>query len=187
MRPISIFLAALFAVACGSTAQVITTPTPRPTPTRAPTDLQTPGPTSQLTAALSPTPAGSPTPSPLGTPAPTPTDVGNATPPASPAPPTPSSGPSDGPGNGLFGPFAKLDSFPANGAFEVTDVNVTPSGLIAVGFGGINGADYYGLRQGIVWTSADGSNWVESVDPSLVNVTPIRVVSKGSDLYLAGT
>ncbi|MEP7378394.1 MAG: hypothetical protein ABI725_02410 [Chloroflexota bacterium] len=181
MRPLSLLFAALFAVACGSTAQVVTTPTP------APTGVQTPGPTTQLTAAPSPTAAGSTTPSPLGTPLPTPTDLGTPTPPASPVPPTPSSAPTDGPGNGPFGSFAKLDSFPANGAFEVTDVNVTPSGLIAVGFGGLNGGDYYGLRQGIVWTSADGSNWLESVDPGLINVTPIRVVSKGSDMYLAGT
>ncbi|MDL2334507.1 MAG: hypothetical protein QFC55_00565 [Chloroflexota bacterium] len=179
MRPISIFLAALFAVACGSTAQVVTTPTP------APTDLQTPGPTSDLTAAPSSTPLGSQTPIPLGTP--TPINLSTPTPPGSSATPTLPIGPTDSPGNAPFGPFVKLDSFPAADAFEVTDVNVTPSGLIAVGFGGLNGADYYGVRQGIVWTSVDGMNWLESVDPSLVNVTPIRVVSKGSDLYLAGT
>lgn len=175
MRPVSVFLAALFAVACGSTAQVVTTPTP------APTDLQTPGPTSPPSA----TPASSQTPIPLGTP--TPINLSTPTPAGSSLTPEPSSSPTDGPGNGPFGPFAKLDSFPTNGAFEVSDVTVTPTGLIAVGFGGINGADYYGLHQGIVWTSGDGMSWSESVDPSLVNVKPIRVVSKGSDLYLAGT
>lgn len=179
MRPISIFLAALFALACGSTAQVIATPTP------ASTDLQTPGQTSQLSAGPSSTPVGSNTAIPLGTP--TPINLSTPTPPDSSETPIASNGATDGPGNAPFGPFAKLDSFPTDGAFEVTDVNVTPNGLIAVGFGGFNGADYYGLRQGIVWTSVDGMNWLESVDPSLVNITPIRVVSKGSDLYLAGT
>lgn len=177
MRPIAVLLAALFAVACGS-AQVVTTPTP------APTALVTPAPTSSVTAAPSATPGGSATPIPLVTP--TPINLSTPTPPGSPATPTPPSSPTGGPGDGPFGPFAKLDSFPANGAFEVSDVTVTPTGLIAVGFGGINGADYYGLHQGIVWTSADGMSWSESVDPSLVNVKPIRVVSKGSDLYLAG-
>jgi hypothetical protein len=180
MRPLSILLAALFAVACGSTAQVVTTPTP------APTDLQTPGATTPPTAPPSASPLGSQTPVAVVTP--TPSNLSTPTPPGatSSAPPATAS-PTGSPGTAPFGPFAKLDSFPANGAFEVTDVSVTPSGLIAVGFGGLNGADYYGLRQGIVWTSVDGINWSESIDPGLVNVTPTQVVSKGSDLFLAGT
>jgi hypothetical protein len=114
--------------------------------------------------------------------------VATATPgPAGSGTPIPPSAPSSEPTGGSFGPFAKLDPFPASGAFEVTDVSVTPSGYVAVGFGGLNGADYYGLRQGIVWTSVDGISWFELVDPSLVNVSPLRVVSRGSDLFMVGT
>jgi hypothetical protein len=101
--------------------------------------------------------------------------------------PIPPSAASSEPTGAPFGPFAKLDSFPVSGAFEVTDVSTTPSGYVAVGFGGLNGADYYGLRQGIVWTSVDGINWTELIDPSLVNVSPLRVVSRGSDLFMTGT
>ncbi|MEP7360674.1 MAG: hypothetical protein ABI744_03755, partial [Chloroflexota bacterium] len=179
MRPIPIFLAALFAVACGSTTQVVTSPTPAPTgvPTTAPTYP----PTFPL---ATPTPVGSRTPIPLSTPTPigldTPGPVGSST-------PAPTSGATNVPVDGApFGPFSKLDSFPATDAFEVSDVSITPGGFIAVGFGGLNGDDYYGLRQGIVWTSVDGVNWIESVDPSLVNVTPYFVVSKGNDLFMAG-
>ena len=179
MRPISILLAAVFAVACGPTAEVTTTPTP------ASTDLVTPGSTGPVTPAPSSTPIGSSTPVPLGTP--TPINLSTPTLPGSTATPAPTGGATQGPGNGPFGAFAKLDSFPADNAFEVTDVAVTSAGLIAVGFGGLNGADYYGLRQGIVWTSVDGTSWLELVDPSLVNVSPEFVVSRGSDLFLAGS
>ncbi len=179
MRPITFFLAALFAVACGSTAQVVTSPTPAPStvPTPAPTDVLT------LPPSAAPTPVGSRTPIPLTTP--TPVGLGTPTP-TDAVTPAPTSGATSGPGGAPFGPFAKLDSFPASDAFEVSDVSVTPGGFIAVGFGGLNGDDYYGLRQGIVWTSVDGQNWIESVDPSLVNVTPSYVISKGSDLFMAG-
>ena len=181
MRPIPVFLAAFFVVACGATAQVVTSPTPGPSgvPTIAPSDVPTITP-----ATDSPTPVGSPTPIPLTTP--TPIALNSPTPSVSPTA-SPSSSPTNGPDNGPFGPFAKIDSFPTSDAFEVTDVTVAPGGYVAVGFGGLNGAGYDGLRQGIVWTSVDGVNWVETFDPSLVNVSPEFVVSKGSDLILAGT
>ncbi|MEA2677996.1 MAG: hypothetical protein QOJ81_2137 [Chloroflexota bacterium] len=173
MRPISLVLLAFFVVACGPTAQVVTTPTGPPVDTSVPTFPPTPAP--------SPTPLTSATPIGLNTATPlnlsTPTPIG----PPPTAEPTPAT--SDSPS----GPFARLDTFPAEGAMEVTDVAVTPGGFLAVGFGGVNGAaSYYSARQGIVWTSVDGSNWIESVDPSLVNVEPISVVSRGSDYFLAG-
>ena len=158
----------------------MTSPTPGATdvPSVAPTAV----PTSAATALSRP--VGSHTPIPLSTP--TPLGLATPTPGSSGATPAPTNGPTSQPGE-PFGPFATLDSFPASDAFEVTDVAVTPGGLIAVGFGGLNGADYYGLRQGIVWTSVDGMSWIESVDPSLVDVSPAFVVSKGSDLFMAGT
>jgi hypothetical protein len=170
MRPTPFVLIALFLAACGPTAEVITSPTPVATPPLPSSVASDPGPTA--------TPGGSAIPTGLNTPTPinlsTPTPVG-----ASPSPqPSPGS-----PGS----PFTKLDSFPVAGAMEVTDVAVTPTGFAAVGFGGVGGAtSYYSVRQGIVWTSADGSNWTESVDPSLVNVEPLAVVSRGSDLFIAG-
>jgi hypothetical protein len=159
--------------ACGPSAQVVTTPTP----------ADTAGATLPATPAPTAPPAGSPTPIGLGTPTPislsTPTPVG-----ASPVP-TPQSTPGD-PGS-AFGPFTRIAAFPTDGAMEVTDVAVTPVGFVAVGFGGVGGApSFYSVRQGIVWISVDGTNWIESIDPSLVNVEPISVVSRGSDFFMAG-
>lgn len=172
MRPTPLVLLALFVVACGPTAQVVTSPTPSPADTSSPTFPPDTSPTG---------PVGSGTPLPLSTPTPlslsTPTPFG----------PPPTSVPTPGSPHTPFGPFARLGSFPADGAMEVTDVAVTPGGFVAVGFGGLNGAaSYYSVRQGIVWTSVDGSAWIESVDPSLVNVEPISVVARGIDLFMAG-
>ncbi|HUP83966.1 MAG TPA: hypothetical protein VM284_07245 [Candidatus Limnocylindria bacterium] len=165
MRPNSLYPAVLFVVtlvaACGPTAQVVTSPTAPPIATSVPTFPPTPPPT----------------------PAPSPTPVASQTP----IGPPPTSPPTPGSSGSPFGPFAVLGSFPADGAMEVTDVAVTPGGFVAVGFGGVNGVpSYYSVRQGIVWTSVDGSSWIESVDPSLINVEPIAVVSRGSDYFLAG-
>ena len=158
--------------ACGPTAQVVTTTAP-PVDTFVPT--------------IGPTPLGSATPVAsqtaigLGTPTPinlsTPTPIG----------PPPTSQPTPGDPSSPFGPFARIATFPTDGAMEVTDVAVMPTGFVAVGFGGLGGTQsFYSVRQGIVWTSVDGTNWIESVDPSLVNVEPISVVSRGSDFFMAG-
>lgn len=173
MRPTSLIALALCVVAlvaaCGPTAQVVTTATP---------PVDTPAPTTVL-----PTPVASPTPPRVGTP--TPTDLITPTPTETGAPPT--TGPTPGTPGAPFGTFGRLAAFPTDGAMEVTDVTATPGGFVAVGFGGVGGAEsFYSVRQGIVWTSVDGSNWIESVDPSLVNVEPISVVSRGSDLFMAG-
>ena len=176
MRPIPIVLVALFAVACEPTAQVINSPTPSSG------EASSLGPTASPNATASASgPVGSQTPITLVTPSPV--SLSTPTPFGSPATPAPTSGPSATP----FGPFARVAAFPVSGAYEVTDVSTTSTGYVAVGFGGLNGADYYGLRQGIVWTSTDGINWIELLDPTLVNVSPLRVVAKGSDLFMAGT
>lgn len=169
--PLAFVVAALLA-ACGPTAQVVTTTSP---------PVDTPVPTLGPTLGASATPVASRTPIGLGTATPlnlsTPTPIG--------ASPTPQLTPGT-PGT-AFGPFARLATFPSDGAMEVTDVAVTPNGFVAVGFGGVGGAEsFYSVRQGIVWTSVDGINWIESVDPSLVNVEPISVVSRGSDFFMAG-
>ena len=133
----------------------------------------------------SPSPAATISGQPTGTAAPS-IAPGSSTPgpssSGSPAPTTATPGTSFPAGTG----FLPLDTFPATGAFEIDDVAVTSSGFMAVGFGGLNGEDYYGRRQGIVWTSVDGVNWVETVDASLQNVSPNRIVARGSDYFMLG-
>ncbi len=164
MRPIAVLGIALFVAACGPTAEVINSPSPPgESPSLAPTIGATTPPSSGPTGA-----SGSSTPLPLTTPSP----------PINLSTPTPSTAPG--------GSFQVLDGFPVNGAFEVDDVTSTSTGFVAVGFGGLDGDTYLGLRQGIVWTSADGMIWSQSVDPSLRNVTPISVVARGADLFLVG-
>jgi hypothetical protein len=160
------------ALACGPTAPVITSPTASPLDTSEPT--LGPTPTSIPTAGASATPIGLTTPTPTGPTTPTPTGL------TTPEPTTPTS-------HTPLGQFARLTSFPADGAMAVTDVTTTPTGFVAVGFGGLNGGtSFYSVRQGIVWTSVDGVNWIEWVDPTLANVEPLSVVARGSDLFMAG-
>jgi len=78
-----------------------------------------------------------------------------------------------------------MASFPQGSAYEVTGVTVTPTGYLAIGFAG-TGQGYFGLHQGVTWTSSDGSTWQQSVDPALLDVSPMYVVSMGNDVYLFG-
>jgi hypothetical protein len=96
--------------------------------------------------------------------------------PAASAPPSPSAG--------VLQPMV---DFPAADAFEVTAVTSTPQGFLAVGFGPRPGEEYFGLRQGIVWSSCDGATWQRSVDAALDFVTPDEVVAVGSDVFIIGT
>lgn len=83
--------------------------------------------------------------------------------------------------------WRKLGDFPFAGAFEVTSVTATPSGYAAVGFGAAAGETYFGRRQGIVWTSADGTTWQQNADPAFQFVTPEEIVSLGDSVYVFGT
>ncbi len=89
------------------------------------------------------------------------------------------------PGSGPGG-FIELADFPAGGAFEVTGAVAMADGYVAVGFGGMDGADYFGRRQGLVWRSSDGRSWEPEAPASLANVTPVRIAGLGSDLLILG-
>lgn len=78
-----------------------------------------------------------------------------------------------------------LPSFPQGAAYEVTGVSATPSGFLAIGFAG-TGQGYFGLHQGVTWTSSDGLSWQQSVDPAFVDVSPEYVEALGSDIYVFG-
>jgi len=78
-----------------------------------------------------------------------------------------------------------ITGFSQGSAYEVSGVTTTPTGFLAVGFAGTD-QGYFGLHQGIVWTSPDGLTWQQSVDPAFVDVTPSYVVSLGNDVYLFG-
>ena len=66
-------------------------------------------------------------------------------------------------------------------------MTATASGYAAVGFGPAAGETYFGRRQGIVWTSADGRTWQQNVDPAFQFVTPEEIASIGDSLYVFGT
>ncbi len=83
--------------------------------------------------------------------------------------------------------WRSLGEFPFAGAFEVTSVTATSTGYAAVGFAAVPGETYFGRRQGIVWTSADGRAWQQSADPAFQYVTPEEIVSLGDSLYVFGT
>jgi hypothetical protein len=78
-----------------------------------------------------------------------------------------------------------MTSFPQGQAYEVTGVTVTPTGFTAVGFAG-TGQGYFGLHQGVVWTSTDGMSWQQTMDPAFLDVSPSNVVAMGNDVYLFG-
>lgn len=138
------------------------------------------------TPTISPPAVSTPTAGPSATPAAASTEP--ATPPATQPPPATS------PGQSPSGPppvtpgevFVPLAEFPAEGAFEVTDVTEAPGGFVAVGFAGYDGEGYFGRRQGLVWRSADGLSWTRSVDPALEFVTPWLVAALDNSVYLFG-
>ncbi len=66
-------------------------------------------------------------------------------------------------------------------------VTATPNGFAAVGFGAAPGETYFGRRQGIVWTSADGRTWQQSADPAFASATLEGLVALGDSLYAFGT
>ncbi len=103
----------------------------------------------------------------------TPTSITSSGQPGTPATPPPA------------GVTQPITGFPQGDAYEVSAVTVTPTGYVAVGFAG-TGEGYYGLHQGVVWTSADGLTWQQSVDPAFVDVDPTFVVAMGNDVYVFG-
>jgi hypothetical protein len=78
-----------------------------------------------------------------------------------------------------------MTGFAQGDAYEVSGVTTTPNGFVAVGFAG-TGQGYFGLHQGVVWTSTDGMTWQQTVDPAFVDVLPTNVVALGSDVFVFG-
>jgi len=83
------------------------------------------------------------------------------------------------------GVATQISGFPQGSAYEVTGVAVTPAGYVAVGFAG-TGQGYFGLHQGVVWRSADGINWQQTVDPAFLDVSPTYVVAVADTVYVFG-
>ena len=111
---------------------------------------------------------GNPVPTPIQTPSGVTSSIG----PQSPSTPPP-------------GVAQPMTGFSQGNAYEVSAVTATSNGFVAVGFAG-TGQGYYGLHQGIVWTSADGQTWQQTVDPAFVDVDPTYVVAIGNDVYVFG-
>ena len=63
-----------------------------------------------------------------------------------------------------------MTNFPQGDAYEVSGVTTTSAGYLAVGFAGTGGG-YFGLHQGVVWTSSDGLSWQQKIDPAFVDVS----------------
>ncbi len=83
--------------------------------------------------------------------------------------------------------FQPLTDFQASDAYAVTGVTTTSNGLVAVGFTGYAGDDFYGRRQGLSWRSPDGLSWQQdAVDAALEFVEPQAVAALGADAYLLG-
>jgi hypothetical protein len=120
-------------------------------------------------------------PSPRPTIPPPPTLAPDATPLPTPVPPC--SRPPELPAGGGI---VELEDFPLAGALEVTDVTWTGSRFVAVGVAPLASTDFGGPRQGIVWTSCDGVEWQELVDPALQYVTPMSVAAIGADTFILG-
>jgi hypothetical protein len=123
---------------------------------------------------------------------------------AAPRPPAPAAatlapcGPGTGPGGTGAPPaassepasaaevFTHVTSFPSGDAFDVTAVTWSPVGFVAAGYGPMPGHDFFGLRQGLLWSSCDGMSWQQIVDPAFENISPAAVVAVGADLFVIG-
>ena len=164
----------LILVGCGPTAQVITTPTP----------VGSAGPGATVVPSK-----GEHTSSPIGPGTPGPGTPG----PGTPAPPgTIAPGQTPGETSDLGSPppsgalWQPLTDFPAGSALEVRAVAATADGFVAVGYEPMPTETSYGRRQGIVWRSADGITWQQTVEPAFQLVTPEDVTVFGDSLYVLG-
>ena len=87
------------------------------------------------------------------------------------------------PGGALWQP---LSDFPWGSALEVRAAAATPDGFVAVGYGPMPGETSFGRRQGIVWRSADGLTWQQTVEPAFQLVTPEDITAFGDSLFVLG-
>lgn len=79
-----------------------------------------------------------------------------------------------------------LADFPALPASEVTAVTGTADGFLAVGFQPAEGEDFFGIRQGVVWRSADGLEWQRIIEPAFANATLLEVVALEDAVFVFG-
>jgi hypothetical protein len=159
-------------IACDATV-------PSPTPTATPGGTPAP-----VTAAPSPPlVTGSPTPArPTVSPSPTPSPAPTATPTVTASPAVPTS-----PSPTLNGAaWRYLGDFPVDEAIDVSSVASTRDGFIAVGSEPAEGEPFFGVRQGVVWTSADGISWQRSTDEAFASSTLLHVVAVGGTPYVFG-
>jgi hypothetical protein len=162
---------------CGPTAEAIVTPTPRHggPPVSIPLRTVVPATPKPTTTASGPTATLDPNA--------TATPIDLSTPPPTDGQPTLHTGETPAPGEH----WIHLTNFPASDAFEVTSVSATPAGFVAVGFKAVGDEGFFGRRQGVVWTSADGTNWVETAPPELQFATPEDVAVLGDALFIFGS
>jgi hypothetical protein len=80
-----------------------------------------------------------------------------------------------------------LPDFPRTDAFDVTSVTAASNGFVAVGFKAMPGQGFYGLRQGVIWRSADGRTWDADTNPALELVTPELVAAIGDSVFVFGS
>jgi hypothetical protein len=133
-----------------------------PSPTSSASASTTAGPTGTASPSASATASGASSPS--------------SAPTATPAPSTPVP----------TGAWQQLDDFPIGDAFLVADVVVTETGFIAIGAAPAAGQDADGVRQGIVWTSADGLAWQRTADRAFTGATLLDAVNLDGVVYVFG-
>jgi hypothetical protein len=71
-------------------------------------------------------------------------------------------------------------------AFLVSAVAATADRFIAVGAEPSAGQDLDGVRQGVVWTSADGLTWDRATNAEFAGATLLHAVNLDGDVYLLG-
>ena len=158
-----------------------TVPTVTPPAATAPAAVTPVAPASSVpTVALSPPVSPTTTPSATVSAAPTASAAPSATPGST---TSPTAALTASPGTGAW---QYLDDFPVGDAIEVTAVAYTAGGYIAVGSEPAEGQGFFGIRQGVVWTSADGIAWRRSTPEAFVSSTLLHVVEMAEASYIFG-
>jgi len=82
--------------------------------------------------------------------------------------------------------FAQIAGFPADGALSVSAAISTAGGFVAVGAEPATGQGVDGVRQGVVWTSADGESWQREADEAFHGASLDHVAELDGSLYAFG-
>jgi hypothetical protein len=170
VAPIATLLIATLLLGCAAIEPVQPQPVRTPTGTESPPASPANGPpTAEVPDRPTDRPTGEPTPgqSPVG---------GPTSPPSSPGLPT------DAPAL----TWQHLADFPSGDALVVSAAATTAQGFIAVGAEPAPGEGPDGLRQGVIWTSTDGTSWLRQVDPTFAGATLDSVVELDDAIYVLG-